>query len=370
MLKKKLLMGVLCIAMAAVAVGCGSKKEDKEETTQTEDQTQDVESAVSKIKYDVDDYVKLGKYKGVEVAKEEAEVTDEELTTAIDNILQSNQEVVKSDKQVVEDKDTVNIDYEGLLDGVAFEGGTAQGSDLEIGSDSFIDGFEDQLIGAKVGETKSIKVTFPEDYGNETINGKEVTFNVKINYIGEKKVPELTAEVIKSYSGKDMTVDEFKAELKSQLLEDEKTNIESNKIDAVKTKVLETSTVDKFPKGLIKAKISDVETAIKQQAASEGLEFSDYLSQYYSGMTVEQFNEQIEASVEERMTLLLVTEAITKKEDLELTDKEYQAKLEVYAGMYYSTAADFEKQNGKEALEEEFQLQKTWGFVADEAKEK
>lgn len=369
MLKKKLLMGILCITMATVAFGCGSKK-DKEEAAQTEDQTQDEPSAVSKIKYDVDDYVKLGKYKGLEVTKEEAEVSDEELTTAIDNILQSYPELVKSEKQVVEDGDTVNIDYEGLLDGKAFEGGTAQASNLEIGSGSFIDGFEDQLIGAKVGESKSIKVTFPEDYGNEELNGKEVVFNVKINYINEKKIPELTVEFIKTYTQKDMTIDEFKEELKTELLEEEKTTIESNRIDALKTKVLEKSTVDKYPKGLIKAKISDVKKEIEEAAAGAGLSFADYLSQYYSGMTEDQFNEQVEASVEERMTLLLVTEAITKKEDLELTDKEYQAKAEEYATQYMTTVEDFEKQYGKEALKEEFQLQKTWNFVLENAKEK
>ncbi|RDU23444.1 trigger factor [Anaerosacchariphilus polymeriproducens] len=368
MFKKKLLMGVLCITMAAVAFGCGSKK-NKDEKSQTEDQTSD-ESAASKIKYNVDDYVKLGDYKGIEVAKEEAKVTDEDLNTAIKNILQSYPETVKTDKQVVEKDDTVNIDYEGLLDGKAFDNGTQKGANLKIGSGTFIEGFEEQLIGAKVGEDKSIKVTFPKEYGNKDLAGKEVVFNVKINYIGEEKIPELTKEFIKTYTNKDMTIDEFKEQLKSELLEQKKTTIQTNRIDAVKTKVLENSKVKEFPKGLLEAKISDIKKQVTEQAKSQGMELEKFLTQNYAGLTLEDFNKQVKTSVEDRLNLLLITEAITKKEGLELTDKEYKEQVEKYANQMQSTVDVFEKQYGKDSIKEEFQLQKTWNFVSEKAVEK
>lgn len=368
MFKKKLLMGALCITMAAVAFGCGSKK-SKDAKSQTEDQTND-QSAASKIKYDVDDYVKLGNYKGIEVKKEEAKVTDEDLETAIKNILQSYPEVVKTDKQAVEKDDTVNIDYEGLLDGKAFQGGSQKGANLKIGSNTFIEGFEEQLIGAKVGEDKSIKVTFPKEYGNADIAGKEVVFNVKINYIGEEKTPELTKEFIKTYTNKDMTIDEFKEELKAELLEQKKTTIQSNRIDTVRTKVLENSEVKEFPKGLLEAKISDIKNQVTEQAKNNGMDLETFLKQNYAGMTLEDFNKQIKTSVEDRLNLLLITEAITKKEGLELTDKEYKEQAEQYANQMQSTVEVFEKQYGKESIREEFQLQKTWNFVSEKAVEK
>lgn len=359
---------MLCIGTMTITFGCGKK--DKQETSvgteQTADQTNDKNS---EIEYNVDDYVKLGDYLGIEVEKEEEVITEEDMEIAINNICRSFPEVVKTDKEVVEDGDVVNINYEGLLDGEAFEGGTAEDTNLTIGSDTFIDGFEDGLIGAKAGETVSLNLTFPKDYQNDQLKGQEVVFNVKINYIGEEKTPELTEEFIATYTGKEMTIDEFREQLKSELLEEKKTTIESNKLNAVITAVIENSTVSGFPEGMQEQEINNTVEQIKLEAEGAEMEFADYLSQYYN-LLEEEFNEQIEAYTEEYLTKRLITEAIIKKEGLELTDKEYKTAVKEYAETMQSSVEDLENRTGKDSLEEYFQWQKTWNYVLDASVEK
>ena len=214
-MKKKLCILVLALCMTASVTGCTSKKDttsntgaeteesknaSKEETAQNDSQEESEEVTedtriVSVAADQMDQYIKLGKYKGLELQEDVQDVTDADVDTQIEMNLAQNPVEVEDENAEVKDGDVVNIDYEGKKDGVAFDGGSAEGFDLTIGSGSFIDGFEDGLIGAKKGETRNLNLTFPENYQEEDLAGQDVVFTVKINAI--KTTPELTEEWVK-----------------------------------------------------------------------------------------------------------------------------------------------------------------------------
>ena len=174
-MKKHVRLTLCCAAAVMLAAGCGKKSDTAETTTAAET----TEAEIT----DKGEVTKLGQYKGIEVTKEDTTVTDAELDQRIASILQANPEITEITDRPAQEGDTVNIDYVGMKDGVAFDGGTAEGYDLELGSGAFIDGFEDGLIGANVGEERSLNLTFPEDYGNADLAGQAVVFYVTVNKI-------------------------------------------------------------------------------------------------------------------------------------------------------------------------------------------
>ena len=235
-MKKRILLLVMSVSFLMLMGGCGKKNaaKDNTEDKNTESDDKDAEGTVDKTEdgtdsglinvtkedYKVSDYIKLGEYKGIKYTVNKLEVTDADIETAIQEDLQAaatEQEI--KDRDVVKDGDIVNIDYEGLKDGVAFDGGTAKDSDLVIGSGSFIPGFEDGLIGATVGKQVDIKTTFPEDYQSTELAGQEVVFKVTVNAIKEKVVPELTEDYVKENLKFD-TIDAYKEDIRKKLQEE------------------------------------------------------------------------------------------------------------------------------------------------------
>lgn len=345
---------MLGVSVLALATGC-SKKSDTSDSS-------------GSVDYDVTKLVDLADYKGLELEVSTAtDVTDEEVQSSIDSILASySSSYEKTDKTTVEDGDTVNIDYEGLLDGVAFEGGTAEGADLTIGSGTFIDGFESGLIGKNVGEVVALNLTFPEEYSNTDLAGKAVVFNVTINYVEEAVTPVLDAEFIKEYTGEEMSEADFREKIKQSLVESKESTIESNKINAAQTKLLEESTIT-VPEDLLKEKVDETVVTEKANAKASNLEFSDYLSQNYN-ITEDEFNEQVDAGVESNLQLQLLSEAIAEKEGISITEKEYKTLIEAFVtdnGLESVEAA--ETQYGKDAFESYFLQQEVWELVVDSA---
>ena len=240
----------------ALMTGCGNADTDTAETTQesmaesetgTEAGTEDYGPEAYLSGINVADYVTLGEYKGIEVSVDAPVVTDEYLDSYIDYVLQSNMVTTEITDRPVEEGDIVNIDYEGKIDGVAFDGGTAQGYDLTIGSGTFIDGFEDGLIGAETGETVDVNVTFPENYQGEEVAGKDAVFTVTVNSISVETLPELTDEFVQGLDVGVNTVEEYRQYAYDLLMEEEQATHDSNAEIAVLEAVMAGSQIQDPP---------------------------------------------------------------------------------------------------------------------------
>lgn len=282
------------------------------------------------------DYVTVGGYKGVEVddVEEPDEVTDDDVNNyieAVRNQYATSEQI--TDRGVI-DGDTVNIDYVGKINGEEFDGGSYEGYDLQIGSDSFIDGFEDSIIGHTPGETFDWNGKFPDDYSNTDLAGKDVTFTITVNYInGESQLPELNDEFVQEVSENSKTVKEYKKEIKKQLTESNTTNYETQLQEEAWDAVLEKAEVKKYPDG----DVEDIENQIKEQyqstADSYGLAFEDFLAQYYS-MTEDDFNDQVTEAAKATVKQRLVAQAIADKEKLTPSKKELNKEYKKLAEQY------------------------------------
>ena len=283
------------------------------------------------------DYVTVGGYKGVEVddVEEPAEVTDDD----VDNYIKAVRNQYATSEQITDRGviagDTVNIDFVGKMDGEAFDGGSAEGYDLTIGSGSFIEGFEDSIIGHTPGETFDWNGKFPDEYSNNPdLAGKDVTFTITVNYInGETILPDLDDDFVKQVSDKSKTVDEYKKEIKKQLEESNTTDYDSQLQDEAWNAVLEKAEVKKYPDG----DVENIENQIKEQyqnaADSYGLAFEDFLAQYYS-LTEDDFNKQVTDAAKETVKQRLVAKAIADKEKLTPSKKELNKEYKKLAEQY------------------------------------
>lgn len=332
-MKRKLITLILAGAMCLSIASCSNKS---------------VSSSVNWSKY-----VTLADYSAIEFkVQDPAEITDEQINEQIDYILSQNATLQEVTGRAVKEGDTVNIDYEGKKDGVAFDGGTATGYDLTIGSGSFIDGFEDGLVGAQIGETRDLNLTFPEDYSSEELAGQEVVFTVKVNKIQESVTPELTDEFVQSVSTKSKTVDEFKEEVRASLLENAKTQAESTAISTYWQSVLDNSQIDEYPKNYIENKEKETKKTYEDLASNNDMTLEEYLEANYS-MTVDEFNEQISQSVSDSAKQTAVLRALCADMGIKLTDDEYKEKAENYvyqAGV--SSLEVLEKQYTKDYIED------------------
>ncbi len=281
--------------------------------------------------------VELGKYEGVEAAYSYTAPTDETVEAELKRLQDRNGRMVPVEGRAVEDGDTVTIDYEGFVDGVAFEGGKAEGHDLKIGSNSFIPGFEDQLIGHNIDEEFPITVTFPEDYHAENLKGKEATFQIKLHAIKVKELPELDDDFAKDVSEFD-TLDEYKADiLKTQTEQAEKAAKDRFENEVVKV-VCENAKVD-IPECMVETEIDSMIDEQNYRMRSQGLDLNMYLQ--YMGQTMEEYRKGIRTMAETRVKSSLVLEACAKAMNIEATDADVEEEAEKLAAQYGMKKDDF-----------------------------
>ena len=285
---------------------------------------------IIKFQVDVKPEIKLGDYKNIEVEKVEYNVTDEIMEKELKKVQESNGRLIDAGDREVKEGDLLTIDFEGSVDGELFEGGTAENQNLEIGSNTFIPGFEEQLIGKKIDEETEVKVTFPEDYHEESLMGKEAIFKVKINEIKEKELPELDDELAKDVSEFD-TLEEYKASIKENLEEQfkrrEKIELENKVID----EVVAMSELE-VPEGIINSQLETEVSEFDYQLKSQGIDLEQYLT--ITGSTMEDIQEQLRPMAIKRATADLVLEAIAKKEEIEVSEEDIDNELAKMAERY------------------------------------
>ena len=274
--------------------------------------------------------VKLGKYKGIELKKIEYNVTDEDIEHELGHMADRNSRLVTVEDRPVENGDITVIDFEGFVDGVAFEGGKAENHELTIGSNTFIPGFEDQIIGMKTGEEKDINVKFPEEYFSEELKGKDATFKVKLHEIKKKELPELNDDFAKDTSEFD-TLEELKKSIKEKLEEENKNKAKYETEDAA-IKAVSDATEVEIPSGMIETEIDNMVRDIETRLSYQGMKLDQYLEMMGKSMEDfrKEYEEQAKTSVKTRLTL----EAIEKAEKIQPSDEEVDKKLKEMAAMY------------------------------------
>lgn len=283
------------------------------------------DSETDPVKKDYSEFVQLGEYKGVKYTPQVSTVTDEDIQYEIDYLVYQN----TTENQIYEGLatmgDTVNIDYVGYVDGVAFEGGDTQGAgtNLTLGSGSYVDDFEDQVAGHSPGDAFEVNVTFPDEYGNEELNGKDAVFETTLNYIVESVEPEYNDELVATATDYS-TTEEFEAAKRAEYEENfAESDLEANKGNVFSI-VLDNCTVISYPEKDVEAKIQEVMDNGQQTAEANGVDFETYLSYY--GYDVDSFKEYVQTSVEDYFKQLMVMKTIAKAEGIEVTDEEVEAK--------------------------------------------
>ncbi|MGN0775170.1 MAG: trigger factor [Candidatus Ventricola sp.] len=281
--------------------------------------------------------VTLGEYKGVSVKKETTVVTDVEVDARVEEERNKQATEVEVEDRAVVEGDTVNLDYAGTVDGVAFAGGTAQDQTLKIGSGSFIPGFEEQMIGMSIGEEKDLQVTFPEQYHAEELAGKAAVFHVKVNSITETQLPALDDDFAKDISEFD-TLDEYKADIRAKLEAQAAERDNNNFTNAVIEKVLENATVE-IPEAMIERQIDSMMRDFEYRLMGNGLKLDDFLK--YTGSDMKAFRENYRGQAEKSVKAHLVLEAIEKAEAIDATQEQIDKQLEAFAAQTGKTVEEF-----------------------------
>lgn len=311
---------------------------------------------------------KLGKYKGIKLEKKDYTVTDEDIENELKEMAEKNSRIVAADKRrKLKDGDTAVIDFEGFVDGVAFEGGKAEGYSLEIGSGSFIPGFEEQLVGMKYDEEKEIKVTFPEDYMSEDLAGKEATFKIKLHEIKVKEVPEIDDEFAKDVSEFD-SLEELKEDIKNKMEDENASKAKFEEEENAINQVLEATEL-KIPKAMIESEIDMYIQNMTHELSHKGLKLKDYLDLF--GMTMEKLREEYAERAEKNVKTRLILEEIFKKEELEVSDEDINKKLEEFAKAYGRDTAEYVKnanEQTKNYIREELKYDNAVKFIIANAK--
>ena len=274
--------------------------------------------------------VKLGQYKGIEVEAVKVEVTDEEVAADLENARQQQARMVTVEDRPVQDGDIATIDYEGFVDGVAFEGGKAEGHALTIGSHSFIDTFEEQLIGKNIGDDVEVNVTFPAEYHAAELAGKPALFKVAIKGIKCRELPELNDEFAQEASEFD-TLDEYKADIKAKIQTRKEKEAESAKREAVITKIIENAEMD-IPEAMVENQKMQMLEDFEMRLRSQGLSIEQYMQ--FTGMTANKFMESMAPQALKDIQYRLVLEAIAKEEKIEVEDSELDAEYQAIADTY------------------------------------
>ncbi|MEG0191001.1 MAG: trigger factor [Lachnospiraceae bacterium] len=342
-MKKRIMALVVSACIMVSMVGCGAKEISNE-------------------------YITISQYKGVEVEQiEETKVTDATVEASIKNVLESNTTSKEITDRAVQKGDVATIDYTGTKDGVAFEGGSAADFPLTIGSGSFIEGFEEGIIGHSIGETFDLPLTFPGDYQNQELAGAAVVFSVTVKSIAEQTVPELTDEFVKKVSEKSKTVESYKKEVKKELNKSNKDATKSSLAEAAWTVVVDNTKVKKYPDKKVEASTKKLQEQYKQMASYYNMEFADFLQQKM-GMTEADFDTQVVEAAKSSVKQDEITNLIAKKARIKLSDKEYNKEFKSLAKQYGYEDVDALKKAADEDMLKGMVLQtrvKAW--IADNA---
>lgn len=390
-MKKKMLTILLAVALSVAAVGCTGKAQQEQDNSTTEKTEDTKENTDGDTKEDTDgdateaaaavgepgsymkdlnaaDYVTLGEYKGVEVTLDEPEVTEEYLEGYITYMQQNNAVSTPVEDRPVEMGDVVNIDYEGKLDGVAFEGGTAKGYDLTIGSGTFIDGFEDGCIGMEIGETRDVEATFPDPYkNNPDLAGKVAVFTVTLNSISVEEIPELNDEYVQSLKLEGCTnVEEYKDYMYDVLMEQAKQNYEMDKADLAYQAVAEGCDFKDAPEAMVNRMNNTLVANLTDYASMYGVDLGTYVANAYGG-TAEDYEATLLQQSQMMAQHYLMMQAIADKEGLTVSDKEIDEQISKDAEMYGTTEEEYRKLMDLEAFREYLITQKVLEFLGENA---
>ena len=313
--------------------------------------------------------VTLGKYMGVTVTKIDTSVSDDEVAEALEQQRNNNARTISVTDRPVAVGDTAVIDFEGFVDGVAFEGGKGENHPLEIGSHTFIDNFEDQLVGKNAGDEVEVNVTFPEQYQAADLAGKPATFKVKINEIKAKELPELDDEFAQDVSEFD-TLAEYKESLKKNLEEKKENEAKRTKEDEAVQKIIDKSKMD-IPEAMIDTQCETMIKEFAQRIAQSGLSMDQYLQ--FSGLTVDGLKEQVRPEALSRIQASLVLEQIAKDENIEVSDDDVNAEIEKMAASYGMEADKLKEYMGdaeKESMKKDLAINKAVELVMSNVKER
>ncbi len=317
---------------------------------------------------------KVKAYKGLEIEKIDVTVTDEDVEKEINKARDNNARIVSVEDEKLKENDISTIDFEGFVDGVAFEGGKGENYELTIGSGAFIPGFEEQLIGMSIGEEREITVKFPDDYHADNLAGKDAMFKVKLNAIQNKILPELDDEFVKDVSEFD-TLDDYKKDVKEKLEIKKQEHAKHEKESKVIEKLLENTEVV-IPDSMIEDEQENILKEYEQNMSAQGLNLDIYCK--YMGTTKDAFKADLKPQAENNVKIGLAFEAIKKQENIEVTDTEIEAKIDELVEAYKNEQDDVSKlkekymknENIKIYMKEKIELEKLWDLVIDSAVEK
>lgn len=354
-------------AYAKAADECGLElvSQPKINVTQLEAGKPFIFEAVVAIKPEVE----LGQYKGVEVSKNDVEATDADVEEELKRVQDQNSRTVAVSDRAVKDGDNTVIDFEGFVDGVAFDGGKGTDYPLTIGSHSFIDNFEEQIIGMNIGDEKEINVTFPEEYHAEELKGKPAVFKVKVKEIKEKQLPELNDEFAQDVSDFD-TLAEYRDDLKKKIETRKSNEAKAKKEDEAIAKIIETSKMD-IPEAMVDTQVNRMVEDFAQRLQQQGLSVEQYFQ--YTGMTADKIMDEMKPEAVKRIQSRLVLEAIVKAENIETSDDEFEAELKKMAEAYKMELDQIKEFMGdyeKKQIKEDLAIQKAVELIVDSVVEK
>lgn len=313
--------------------------------------------------------VTLGEYKGIEVEKKTVEVTDEEVDEEINRVRETNSRMITVDDRAAQDGDTVLIDFDGYVDGEQFEGGKAENYSLTLGSHSFIDTFEEQLVGKNIGEETEVHVTFPDQYQAEELQGKPALFKVTIKEIKVKELPELDDDFAQDVSECD-TLEEYRAETKTKLIESKDAALKREKEEDVVNQIIENAAMD-IPEQMVDAQTRQMTQEFGGRLQSQGLSLEQYMQ--FTGMNPQKMVEELKPQALKRIQSRLVLEAVVAAENIEISEEEFNQEIENIASMYNMEADKFKEmisENEKKQIEMDIAVQKAVDLVVEAAVEK
>lgn len=324
------------------------------------------EQLVITAKVDVYPEITLGEYKGVKVEKIPVRVTQKDVQEELDKEAEKNSRMVSIEDRPAKNEDITIIDFEGFINDVPFEGGKGENHELTLGSNQFIPGFEEQIIGKNIGEEFDVNVSFPEEYHAENLKGQKAKFVVTLHEIKTKELPEIDDEFIKDISEMD-TLEEYKKDIKKNLTKKLKDEAKNKNIDQAIQKATDNSEVD-IPNALIERRVDSLMQEFSSRLQQQGMDVKKYAE--VTGMTEEQFREQYKEIGKSQVKTQLVIEAISKKEDFLVTDEEYDAKVAETAKAYNMELEEFSKtlnDDYKDYFKEQIVSEKTVQFIYDNA---
>lgn len=312
--------------------------------------------------------VTLGEYKGLTVEKVSVEVTDEDVNAKLEEEQKKNARTVVVEDRAVQDGDEVVLDFEGFVDGVAFEGGKGENYPLTIGSGAFIPGFEEQLVGVEAEKEVEVNVTFPEEYHSADLAGKAATFKCTVHEIKVKELPELDDEFAAEVSEFD-TLDEYKASIKEKLVEQKTAEAKTKKEDAVVEKAVANATME-IPEAMITTQANQMVQEFAQRIQQQGLSMEQYFQ--FTGLTAEQMMEEVKPQAVKRIETRLVLEAVAKAENIEITEEKFEEELAKMAEMYkmeVEKLKEFMGESEKAQMKEDMAVQEAVTLLAESAVE-